>query len=188
MDFYFPNVRIVDGKGDEIPTKFRSLEGVKNWGAEHLDRIDGSYLDYGNRIVKLNCDPPWTVRVFNVDGHGLATSDVPNMVFDDIMGAMNYWLAYATSGGQSKTFPLGIVVCTPGIMQLWEQGLNPIQLLTRHANQDWGDLDQEDVAENQFSIWRHLRLLSSYVTEHGKVWIITEADRSSTCILLPDEY
>jgi hypothetical protein len=61
--------------------------------------------------------------------------------------------------------------------------------LARHAEEDWGELDQEDVRENEYSVAHGLRLLSSYTTAAGeKLWIITEADRSSTTLLLPDEY
>jgi hypothetical protein len=54
---------------------------------------------------------------------------------------------------------------------------------------DWGDLSDEDVRENELSLKEGFRLLSTYRTAKGqKLWIITEADRSSTTILLPDEY
>lgn len=61
--------------------------------------------------------------------------------------------------------------------------------LTRHARGDWGDLCKADVKENLFSIDRRLRILSKYQSEGGEdFYCITEADRSSTCILLVDEY
>lgn len=61
--------------------------------------------------------------------------------------------------------------------------------LRHHASGDWGELDSEDIAENQFSLEHGLRLLSSYKTAAGeKLWVITEADRSVTTLLLPDEY
>ena len=53
---------------------------------------------------------------------------------------------------------------------------------------DWGDLDEDDKKENEFSVLRHLRILSAYKIGNEKLWIITEADRSITTILLPDEY
>jgi hypothetical protein len=63
------------------------------------------------------------------------------------------------------------------------------EFLTRHASGDWGDLDQEDLRENERSIKDGCRLLSAYILSTGaRIWIITEADRSSTCILLPEEY
>jgi hypothetical protein len=61
--------------------------------------------------------------------------------------------------------------------------------LTRHAVRDWGELEPTDVAANEYSIAHGFRLLSSYQTNAGeKLWIITEADRSSTTLLLPEEY
>jgi hypothetical protein len=53
---------------------------------------------------------------------------------------------------------------------------------------DWGDLSDEDKQENEYSLTRRLRLLSRYSFGNEKVWIITEADRSVTTILLPEEY
>jgi hypothetical protein len=61
--------------------------------------------------------------------------------------------------------------------------------LDRHAIGDWGELEQSDVAENEYSMLHGFRLLSSYQTDAGeRLWIITEADRSATTLLLPDEY
>ncbi len=61
--------------------------------------------------------------------------------------------------------------------------------LKRHANGDWGDLCSEDKAENELSLQEGERLLSAYESEGlRKIWIITEADRSATTVLFPDEY
>ena len=61
--------------------------------------------------------------------------------------------------------------------------------LARHANGDWGDLGDEDKQENELSLKAGYRLLSAYEAEGlPKIWIITEADRSATTILFPDEY
>ena len=61
--------------------------------------------------------------------------------------------------------------------------------LARHAARDWGELDREDGRENEYSLAHGFRLLSSYTTAAGeKLWIITEADRSATTLLLPEEY
>jgi hypothetical protein len=68
-------------------------------------------------------------------------------------------------------------------------GQSPLDFLKRHAQRDWGELDAEDIAENEFSLQRGLRLLSRYTLRDGTViWIITEADRSATTLLLPEEY
>ena len=61
--------------------------------------------------------------------------------------------------------------------------------LTRHRRGDWGNLSDEDKQENELSLKEGFRLLSAYEAEGlPKIWIITEADRSATTILFPDEY
>ena len=87
-------------------------------------------------------------------------------------------------------FPMGRVVATPGVLDaLAAAAVDPAALLARHVVGDWGDLAEEDWKENEFSLNRGFRLLSSYcLPDGGKVWIITEADRSATTLLLPSEY
>jgi len=87
-------------------------------------------------------------------------------------------------------FDLGQVVGTPGALQaLTEAGQLPYELLTRHVTGDWGNLDDEDKAENELSVEQGFRILSAYQLQNGvKVWVITEWDRSVTTLLLPDEY
>jgi hypothetical protein len=87
-------------------------------------------------------------------------------------------------------FPLGKIVATPGaISALDDSRQNPATFLERHQSGDWGDCDEADKQENDLSVREGFRIFSIYRTSSGqKIWIITEADRSSTCILLPDEY
>ena len=87
-------------------------------------------------------------------------------------------------------FSLGAVVATPGALEALERaGDMPEQYLGRHEKGDWGDVCQEDWKENDFSVSRHLRIFSSYTLSDGtKLWVITEADRSATTLLLPSEY
>ncbi len=64
-----------------------------------------------------------------------------------------------------------------------------LDCLRRHLSGDWGDLCLEDKKENEFSLDKHLRLLSTYVgAGQPPVWVVTEADRSATTVLFPDEY
>jgi len=95
-----------------------------------------------------------------------------------------------SAGKVPAKFPLGQVVATPGALAaLQGTGESPLTFLQRHAQGDWGDLDEEDKQENEFSLTRYLRLLSAYTLKDGThIWIITEADRSATTILLPSEY
>lgn len=89
----------------------------------------------------------------------------------------------------SALFHLGRVVATPGALNaLVVAGQDPGELLDRHGAGDWGDVPPEDARENDFSVEHGFRIVSSYGVGGKRVWIITEADRSSTCILLPEEY
>lgn len=87
-------------------------------------------------------------------------------------------------------FSLGRLVGTSGALNaLTNAEQNPFDLLVRHVTGDWGDLEEEDKKENELSVREGYRILSAYELETGaKVWVITEADRSSTTILLPEEY
>lgn len=87
-------------------------------------------------------------------------------------------------------FPLGRFVATPGsLIALSEAGQTPQEFVRRHQVGDWGDLDHEDREENERSLKIGCRLLSAYHLRDGtKIWIITEADRSATTLLLPSEY
>ncbi len=86
-------------------------------------------------------------------------------------------------------FPLGQIVATPAVADHFAKHvLSPLDYLSRHVRGDWGDVPLEDAAANQLSIERGTRILSSYKVAAETVWIITEADRSSTTLLFPSEY
>ncbi len=99
-------------------------------------------------------------------------------------------------------FALGRVVATPGALELLTRhGVEPAALLSRHVTGDWGQLCRDDACANDLAVQHGDRVLSAYVLpilpagetgESGegaeRVWVITEADRSSTCLLLPQEY
>ena len=85
--------------------------------------------------------------------------------------------------------PLGKVLATPGALKLLvDAGGRPFDYLARHATGDWGELCAFDRRQNEIALRDGYRVLSSYDVPAGKVWIITEADRSITTILLPEEY
>jgi hypothetical protein len=85
-------------------------------------------------------------------------------------------------------FELGQMVVTRGAIELLDS-LEITKLLSRHASGDWGELCDEDMAANDNAlISGDLRIFSAYDTPKGRVWIITEHDRSYTTILLPHEY
>ncbi len=87
-------------------------------------------------------------------------------------------------------FRLGQVVATPGALEaLEESAQSASEFLGRHVSGDWGELSKEDCKENELSLKEGFRILSAYRLKSGKkIWVITEADRSSTTILLPEEY
>jgi hypothetical protein len=95
-----------------------------------------------------------------------------------------------------QKFRLGTLVITPGANEALEKAQqSPFEFLARHVTGDWGILDENDKQQNEMAISsegnfeKQDRVFSAYTTKLGqKLWIITEADRSSTCILLPDEY
>ena len=96
------------------------------------------------------------------------------------------------TAGVKMKFPLGRIV--------WTRGVNNriavdtpfakfvMESLKRHSNGDWGELPDEDKRENDFSLDKQLRLFSAYRQNDWKIWIITEADRTVTTILFPEEY
>ena len=85
-------------------------------------------------------------------------------------------------------FPLGQVVSTPAAIEAVDPD-DMRQCLARHVAADWGDACAEDREENETALRCGLRIFSVYRDRNGvKFWIITEADRSSTCILLPEDY
>jgi len=92
---------------------------------------------------------------------------------------------------QNQTkFPLGKTVSTPAALEaLNDSGQSPVLFLNRHSSGDWGEVDEDDKTANNDALLHGDRILSAYRTAKGtKIWVITEADRSSTCILLPEEY
>lgn len=87
-------------------------------------------------------------------------------------------------------FHLGETLATPGALDaLRETGQDPTEFFNRHQTGDWGLVCEEDWQANEDALKNEERLLSKYVSKNGTVvWIITEADRSATTILLPEEY
>ena len=87
-------------------------------------------------------------------------------------------------------FSPGQLVATPGALAAFEaSGESPLTFLQRHLAGDWGELDENDVRENELSLQHGWRILSSYRLRTGvKFWVLTEGDRSATTFLLPAEY
>jgi hypothetical protein len=88
------------------------------------------------------------------------------------------------------TLDIGQMYATPGALKaLAEAEQTPLEFLIRHMNGDWGEVCPEDWAENDLSVREGFRVLSAYTLKTGvKIWVITEADRSVTTVLLPEDY
>lgn len=87
-------------------------------------------------------------------------------------------------------FSTGQITATPGAIDaLNEADQGILEFLLRHVTGDWGEVGREDAAENELALTEGFRIFSVYRTNKGtKLWIITEADRSVTTLLLPQEY
>ena len=86
-------------------------------------------------------------------------------------------------------FPLGRTVATPAARdELSQLNYSPLDLLRKHMSGDWAEMDAEDQQSNREAITEGSRVFSAYTIQDTKFWVITEADRSSTTILLPSEY
>ena len=87
-------------------------------------------------------------------------------------------------------FQPGKLVFTPGAGEAFTRNRElPSIFLSRHLKGDWGDVSKKDAEENELSLRKGHRILSAYkLQDRTRIWFITEADRSSTTILLPDEY
>ena len=87
-------------------------------------------------------------------------------------------------------FPLGQLVATPGVLEaLGNSGQTPEFFLSRHVQGDWGEVCEGDKKLNDEALVAGERILSAYRTlRNVRIWVITEADRASTCILLPEDY
>ena len=93
----------------------------------------------------------------------------------------------------NKKFELGQNVMTAGVNEQVATdarfAMFVLKSIKRYITGDWGDMTDDDKKENDFSLDKHLRIFASYkYKDDVKIWIITEADRSSTTILFPDEY
>lgn len=143
---------------------FSGDDDVLFWYADRLVEEDGIPIEFAYRIAQQ--------RFLELDA----------LVKEEVMDTPFY--------RHVAKFELGQVVATPGALEaIIRNGITPATLLNRHAQGDFGDLSEEDRQLNEEAITDGSRILSSYSLQDGtKIWIITEADRSSSCLLLPEEY
>ena len=89
----------------------------------------------------------------------------------------------------SLSLPLGKLLATPGALSVLEKNsVRLFDLIKRHQAGDWGDIPPDDWTANDQAVQQGGRILSAYLTSGGRFWVITEADRSATTVLLPEEY
>lgn len=87
-------------------------------------------------------------------------------------------------------FQLGQIVATPAALEvLRDSGQDGSEFIDRHARGDYGHMPPDDVAANEQAVRDGARVMSAYTTLSGqRIWVITEADRSVTTLLLPEDY
>ena len=86
-------------------------------------------------------------------------------------------------------FSMGQVVATPpAIATMKEHGITALELLRQHVTGDWEEMNVADAGLNRHSVTTGGRIFSAFVRNNATIWVITEADRSSTCLLLPSCY
>jgi hypothetical protein len=192
---------------DLIPEELRAKIPQLGEASEQDDpmvwtRLTASGIGWTWYVIEMQPMPPdaifygyavgWdeTLEYFNLSElEQIAAVEGVTLVCDPTFAPSRLSIIRARERGPAK-FPFGEVVATQGAAAALQQtGEHPFTYLQRHAHGDWGELDTEDVAENEFSLVNGLRLLSAYTLKDGtRIWIITEADRSATTILLPSEY
>jgi len=97
-------------------------------------------------------------------------------------------IAFDINAKNMPIFPLGEIVATPTAFESVSES-EIKQALARHSSGDWGELDAEDQRSNRRALETGARILSAYQTGSGKkFWIITEANRYATTVLLPEDY
>lgn len=112
---------------------------------------------------------------------------------ESVLSRLRETVAMTSQGSGPPTnamlFELGRVIGTPdAVDHLAEYGCSPLVLITRHLTGDWGDLCEHDGVVNCQAIINGGRIFSMYVVGDQKVYVITEADRSCTTVLLSSEY
>jgi len=98
------------------------------------------------------------------------------------------------TGNENRKFNLGDIYLTKGVFEECNDKAGFYDFVTasveKHSKGDWGNLSEQDKKENEFSLEKYLRILSAYYHPMSgkKIWVLTEADRSITTVLFPEEY
>lgn len=113
----------------------------------------------------------------------------PSSHFPTFAHWSNNIMTIETTNQVDPLFELGRSFATPGALSTMQNlNIDPITLLKRHIYGDWQDMDADDQEANREAVNQEARVFSAFVFGEVKFWVITEADRSATTILLPEEY
>ena len=165
----------------------RAVEGP--WPNDHR----GLWHDVLGMCIAAGRDIGPTERAFTVIIRGAGRRrywQMKALLKVDHAGNPYLLITLADEHDEERLFELGHVVATAGAAAL---GVDFAPYLARHAAGDWGELDRFDKRQNNQAVKAGLRILSAYDVpsrdgETARIWIVTEADRSTTTILLPSEY
>ena len=162
---------------------------ASNWGNDYR----GLWHDILGMCIAAGKDVSPLERHFTVIIRGVGKRrywQMKLLVKSDHMNAPYLTIMLLDEPVENKLFPLGHVVMTAGVAAL---NVDIAPFLARHEQGDWGEIDDFDTRQNETALKQNLRILSAYTVpiandEIVKIWIITEADRSATRLLLPSEY
>jgi hypothetical protein len=163
------------------------LESIMNLTQEKLDAKVAYLNQQSERMLTLY------EKVTN-DERKAIIGHIDSFLLTSNQSEKSFWLKFRSKlerlNEKAILFSLGRIYLTPGANEaLDESKQEPFEFLSRHQTGDWGIVGKEHSQENDFSVKNGFRILSAYKTNKDtKLWIITEADRSSTTILLPSEY
>jgi hypothetical protein len=180
--------RLGDTAGEQDPMVWAKLVAANlgwSWYIVEMQPLATDAICYGYAVG-------WdeTLEYFRLSElEQIAAVEGVTLAYDPTFEPCRLSVVRARERGPAR-FPFGQVVATQGAVAAFEQsGEHPLMYLQRHTHGDWGELEAEDAAENEFSLVNGLRLLSAYTLKDGtRIWVITEADRSVTTLLLPEEY
>ncbi|MCP1175649.1 hypothetical protein [Ralstonia chuxiongensis] len=150
--------------------------------------------DYRSKLQTLGIDVP--ASMFNEVQQDRARNMRERYVYYKADGTYTeHFMGPAPAGVEQRRglpFKLGDAIMTTGVFDYMNQhgllGVVPAMLVARHAMGDWGDVCEEDRNSNNLALEEGRRIMSSYMVGSRKIWVITEADRSVTTLLFPDEY
>jgi hypothetical protein len=187
------------GENDCGPTSRKTLRGIMNYanqcGCEYFYLFaDGNwqYAERGPQCFGWSDGTPFSgLKPLPQDGDPKPTNqparhDAADVFVMTVDVPEDHFVHLPLAIPETR-FPLGRIVMTRNAADRLDAAAVQ-EALRRHASGDWGDICPEDACQNELSLKEGLRLMSVYGSGERKFWIITEADRSVTTVLIPDDY